>query len=128
MSFVNGRATFTRLRINEISNNVLLQLSTKPGNLQVSTTTPLSAVPPPSTTPRVIVHFKLAGEYSTIEADLQGFVNAVKRALATALDVDMSRLQDIKVGINFIPFVSMVCPVCSIWHTTSTYLHLSCLH
>ena len=112
MSFVNGRATFTRLRINEISNDVLLQLSTKPGNLHVSTTTPLSVVPPPSTTPRVIVHFKLTGEYSTIESDLQGFVNAVKRALATALDVDISRLQDIKVRMSFIPFVYVVCPMC----------------
>ena len=112
MSFINGRATFTRLRINEISNDVLLQLSTNPGNLQVSTTTPLSVVPPPSTTPRVIVHFKLAGEYSTIASDLQGFVKAVKRALATALDVDISRLQDIKVRTCCIPFVFMLCPLC----------------
>ena len=97
MPFLNGRATFTRLRVNEISTGVLLQLSTDPGNLQVSTTTPFSVVPPPSTVPRTTIHFKLSGDYGSIESDKQGFITAIQNAIAMQIDIDISRLQNIQV-------------------------------
>lgn len=96
MPFYDGRAQFTRLRINEPSNGVTLQFSSNPKNLVVIS--PAFAVMSPSAeTARQRVHFELTGNLATVESAKSSFAEVVQSSLATLLDVDISRVQNVEV-------------------------------
>lgn len=98
MPFFDGRAQFTRLRINEPSAGVTLQLISNPRNL-VTTSSAFTIMSPPAETARKRVHFELTGDVATIENSKSSFAEVVKDSLAALLDIDISRVQNVEVWL-----------------------------
>ena len=96
MAFYDGRAHFTRLRINEPSSGVTLQFTSNPKNL-VTTSSSFAIMFPPAETPRQRVHFELSGNVNAILNSEVSFAEVVQNALAPFLDVDLSRVQNVEV-------------------------------
>lgn len=96
VSFYDGRARFTRLRINEPSAGVTLQFITNPKNLVV-TSSVFTVVSPSADTVRQRVHFQLTGNVATVANSKSSFAEVVQSSLAAYLDIDVSRVQNVEV-------------------------------
>ena len=101
VSFHNGYADFTRLRVDRAVDNLQLSFVVSPSGFTVRTTS-FSVVPPDiSSTDHIIVSFSFDGSYEDVvtagPGGKDGFLEALKEYLAVILDVDKSRLIDLKV-------------------------------
>ena len=90
---------FSRLRINEPSDDVILRLTTNPGGLTV-VSRPFMVIAPPSNTNRERVHFRIIGPEYVAFSNTEEFALVLEASLAEVLDIDISRLDIISVSKN----------------------------
>ena len=98
VSFVNGIATFTRMRVDEPISDLQLTFTTSPGGLSVQSSI-FTVISPPSDSLRQLVRFKLLGNYHDVVANNESFLVAVQAHVERQLDIDISRIDEIKVFI-----------------------------
>lgn len=93
VDFENGRAEFTRLRVDRPATNLDLHFTTSPGGFTAQTTVSFTVIEPPANTPRKDLVFKLAGDISVLSSlDKADVINNMTMLLAKQLDIDVSRL------------------------------------
>ena len=98
VSFVNGIANFTRMRVDEPISDLQLTFTTSPGGLSVQSNT-FTVIAPPTDSRGQLVQFKLLGSYSDVVVDYESFLVAVQQHLGQQLDIDVSRITKLKVSI-----------------------------
>ena len=97
MAFVNGVAEFTRLRVDRPGSNLTLQFSTNPTRFQTVTSIKFTVVAPPTNTPHKRLRFSVLG---SVSGDLQAVQSSIRTGLASALDVDISRITDVTYAVS----------------------------
>ena len=98
ISFVNGIANFTRLRVDEPISDLQLTFTTSPGGLSVQSNT-FTVIAPPTDSQGQLVRFKLSGSFNDVVVNYELFLNAVQQHLGQQLDIDISRITKLKVSI-----------------------------
>ncbi len=102
--FVNGEATFTRLRVSHPAEQLTLVFQTDPARFEVRTSVKFNVVAPPSRTPRQTVQFVLAGDVSALsledDAERAAVVESIRQSLSEYLDIDGSRVKDIVLTVS----------------------------
>ena len=97
--FVNGIAVFDRLRVDSPSEHLKLYFTTNPGNLVSDDTVEFEVRSPPSSWHRVTFMFRILlpiiFTYDQVVSD-KGFADTLVYKLGTVMDVDLSRIQDIR--------------------------------
>ena len=91
VAFSNGRAEFTRLRVNRPAESLHIYFITTPGDLKSEFSTEFEVITPPLTWPRITFSFRINGNYSiasTIE-----FNEFYSFEISKIMDVDLSRIQ-----------------------------------
>ena len=98
VSFVNGIANFTRMRVDEPISDLQLTFTTSPGGLSVQSS--IFTVTSPSTdSQKQLVRFKLLGNYHDLVVNDESFLVAVQKHVEQQLDIDVSRITELKVLI-----------------------------
>ena len=101
VSFVNGTANFTRMRVDEPINDVQLTFTTYPGGLTVQSNI-FTVIAPPTDSRGQLVQFKLlGGSFNDVVVNYESFLVAVQQHLGQQLDIDISRVTKLKVGIIY---------------------------
>ena len=110
VSFVNGTANFTRMRVDEPINDVQLTFTTYPGGLTVQSNI-FTVIAPPSGSRGQLVQFKLSGgSFNDVVVNYELFLVAVQQHLGQQLDIDISRVTKLKVGINYKCYnITLIC-------------------
>ena len=94
VTFINGSAEFTRLRVDRPFSDLRIYLRTYLGSFSGYTNV-LIVVAPPSSVDREQVTFTLVANKVEIPSDYDLLKNIVKSALGVQLDIDISRVTDI---------------------------------
>ncbi len=100
--FVRGVADFTRLRVDRPAERLTLVFHTLPARFQAQTSISFRVVAPPSDTPREKLGFVLQGDIDNLPPYHSVVVSDIREGLATALDVDLSRIQDITYQVLYV--------------------------
>lgn len=102
VSFHNGIAEFTRLRVDRAADSLQLLFIVSPSRFTVRTSTFSIVSPDISSTDHITVYFSLDGNYEDVvtagPGGKDGFLKQLKEYLAKILDVDKSRLIDLMVS------------------------------
>lgn len=99
VSFVNGTANFTRVRVDEPISDVQLTFTTSPGGLTVQSNM-FTVIAPPTDSRGQLVQFKLSGgRFNDVVVNYESFLVAVQQHLGEQLDIDISRVTKLKVVI-----------------------------
>ena len=94
VTFINGSAEFTRLRVDRPFSDLRIYLRTYPGSFSGYTNV-FTVVAPSSSVDREQVTFTLVASKGEIPDDYDLLKNIVKSALGAQLDIDISRVTDI---------------------------------
>ncbi len=101
VSFEDGIAVFTRLRVDSPSTNLRLSFVTNPGNFKVTSSVLFTVHAPAASTPKKEIDLILIGSTSILSAfDHDYIVNDIRSSLSQTLDVDPSRIQNLKYEIE----------------------------
>ena len=95
VTFINGFAEFTRLRVDRPFSDLRIYLRTYPGSF-TGYTNVFTVVAPSSSVDREQVTFTLIVSKGEIPGDYDLLKNIVKSALGAQLDIDISRVTDIR--------------------------------
>lgn len=95
--FVGGVAEFTRLRVDRPGEELSLVFHTNPARFRATTSVRFSVIAPPASTPRTRLGFVLRGE---LDADSSLVLSSIRTGLGLALDVDVSRIEDITYEVS----------------------------
>lgn len=90
--FVRGVAEFTRLRVDRPGKELILNFHTNPTRFQATTGVRFRVVVPPANTSKTRLRFVLHG---TVPSNSFTVQNSIRTGLGLALDVDVSRIQDV---------------------------------
>ena len=103
VSFEEGVAIFTRLRVDKPSSNLTLSFVTNPGSFKVNTSVSFSVHEPPADTLRRETVLILIGDASLLSSfHHDDILNDIRSSLSQTLDVDLSRIQ----GLEYVILVS----------------------
>jgi len=86
------------MRVDEPISDLQLTFTTSPGGLSVQSNI-FTVISPPSDSLRQLVRFKLLGNYHDVVANNESFLVAVQAHVERQLDIDISRIDEIKVFI-----------------------------
>ena len=86
------------MRVDEPISDLQLTFTTSPGGLSVQSTI-FTVIALPSDSQRQLVRFKLLGDYHDVAANNESFLVAVQAHLEQQLDIDISRINELKVFI-----------------------------
>lgn len=97
MPFVDGIAEFTRLRVDRIAEQLTLSFTTVPARFQTSSSVQFSVVGLPDNVEGKQVSFLLsqANGVSPVDWGSKAVQMAIARQVGMALDVDLSRIQNV---------------------------------
>ena len=96
MPFVAGVAEFTRLRVDRRADQLTLSFTTIPMRFQIMTSVQFSVVGLPETVERKQVSFLFGISVPvSVEWGSEGVITEVVRQMGVALDVDLSRIQNV---------------------------------
>lgn len=95
--FVDGVAEFTRLRVDRIADKLTLSFTTVPERFETETSVLFSVVGLPDAVEGKQISFLLspASSASSVEWKSEAVQTAIARQVAMALDVDISRVQNV---------------------------------
>lgn len=95
--FVDGIAEFTRLRVDRIAEKLTLSFTTVPMRFQINSSVQFSVVGLPDNVEGKQVSFLLSQANGGISVDLESEAVqiAIARQIGMALDVDLSRIQNV---------------------------------
>lgn len=101
VTFINGTAEFTRMRVDRPASGLQLLFITTPGSYRAHTSVLFTVIDPPSDTTRQEVIFILEGDTSVLtNLSVDTVRDAIQTALSLQLDIDISRIQDITYNIT----------------------------
>ena len=96
VTFSNGTAVFTRLRVDRPSSNLRLHFRTFPGHFTALTAVQFTVVSPPTNTTRELVTFTLVPTVGErVPGDYNTLIESIRTAVSTRLGIDISRVTDI---------------------------------
>ena len=98
--FVEGVAVFTRLRVDRPAGSLALHFTTEPARFEATTSVLFTVVAPPADTAREEAVFVLQGDFSRLPLDQSVVREAVISAVSSELDVDLSRIADLKFAVS----------------------------
>ena len=98
--FVKGVAMFTRLRVDKPGEDLTLMFTTTPERFEATTVVRFTVVAPPQNTPNEEVSFLLEGDVGRLPDDQQVLVESVRVGISSQLDVDISRVQDVRITVR----------------------------
>ena len=98
--FVGGVAEFTRLRVDRTSQLLALNFRTNPRRFDIQTSIQFEVVGPAESTQRERVMFVLTGNVGALPGNELEIKEAVRAALGTQMDIDVSRVRDIAIRIS----------------------------
>ena len=92
-----GVAEFTRLRVDRPAQELSLMFRTNPTRFEAATTVRFRVVAPPADTLRKRLGFVLRGNLEALAGDstTAAVQSAIRMGLGLALDVDVSRIEDV---------------------------------
>ena len=92
---MRGVAEFTRLRVDRPGEKLALLFRTNPSRFNASTSVRFTVVAPPPDTNRVRLGFVLHGVLEGVDSDSTAVRNSIRSGLASQLDVDISRIDNV---------------------------------
>ena len=101
VQFVRGVAEFTRLRVDRPGQGLTLSFQTVPSRFQATTSVSFQIIDPFQNTSREKIGFTLEGDTSALPRGEELNV-AVLNGLSLAMDVDISRIENITVEVRSI--------------------------
>lgn len=96
VTFENGIATFTRLRVDRPSSDLRLAFATNPGSLKVNSSVMFNVHEPTDDANKKVIVLILLGDTSILDSgDNSMMINDIRKSLSHTLDIDYSRIINI---------------------------------
>ena len=101
ITFKDGIAEFTRLRVDKPASNLRLMFITSPGDFITQTSVSFNVIEPPSDIPRQEIVFSLEGDTNILlMLEEESIVDHIISSLGNQLDIDVSRIQQVTYDVE----------------------------